>query len=75
MPDQFLHLVPLNRGRVMPAGMLKMFAPAVPRHENTAFAAAFPEEVLGADAVAGGTAVGVMDCVDMFEMVSVTKEQ
>jgi hypothetical protein len=54
--------------------MLKTLALAVPRRETTAFATPFPEEVLGVDAEAGGTAVGVCDCADMFEMVSVTKE-
>jgi hypothetical protein len=75
MPDQFPQSELLKMGRVMPAGMLKTLDLAVPSRVDTGFAAAFPEEVLGADAVAGGTAVGVMDCVDMFEMVSVTKEQ
>jgi hypothetical protein len=59
MPDQFPQSELLKMGKVMPAGMLKTLDPAVPSRVVTALAAAFPEEVLGADAEAGGTAVGV----------------
>jgi hypothetical protein len=39
-----------------------------------AMAFAFPAEVVGLPKVAVGTAVGMVDCADMVEMVSVAKE-
>src|SRR6267142_1251022 len=70
IPDQLDQLVPSNCGRVMPAGMPNMVLPVVPsRVTAPADAAPFPVEV-----EAGGTAVGVADCTDMIEMVSVAKE-
>jgi hypothetical protein len=58
----------------MPKGMLKTVASANPRHAVTAFAAAFPMKVLAAYAGVSSTALGVFNCVNMFEMVSITKE-
>ena len=53
----------------MPAGMPKVVLAVLPMRV-VAPAGAFPFE---AEAV--GTAVGVADCADMFEMVSVAKER
>ena len=52
----------------MPAGMPKVVAFALPRRLVAALVAAFPVEV-------EGTAVGVADCADMMEMVSVAEER
>jgi hypothetical protein len=51
----------------MPEGIPKVVPLALPRQVEAAFATAFPVEE-------EGTAVGVADCADMVEMVSVAKE-
>ena len=70
MPDQWAQPVPSNCGSVMPAGMPKVVLAVLPIRV-VAPAGAFPFE----EAEAVGTAVGVADCADMFEMVSVAKER
>ena len=58
----------------MPTGMPKVVLAVVPmRVVAPAGSLPFPVED-EAVAAAFGTAVGVVDCTDMFEMVSVTKE-
>ena len=71
MLDQWAQPVLSNCGSVMPAGMPKVVL-AVEPMRVVAPAGAFPfEEEPGAV----GTAVGVADCADMIEMVSVAKER
>ena len=58
----------------MSAGMLKVMLAVLPMH-IPAPAGSLPFLVENeAIAAALGTAVGVVNCTDMFEMVSVTKE-
>ena len=71
MPDQLAQLVLSNCGSVMPAGMPNVVLAVEPmRMVDPAGAFPFEEE-----AGAVGTAVGVADCADMIEMVSVAKER
>ena len=74
MPDQLAQPVPSNCGSVMPAGMLKVVLAVLPmRKLDPAGILLFPVE--GELLVPLGMAVGVVDCVDMIEMVSVAEER
>jgi hypothetical protein len=74
MPDQLAQPVPSNYGSVMPAGMPKVVLAVLPMHMlDPAGILLFPVE--GELLVPLGTAVGVFDCTDIFEMVSVAEEQ
>ena len=74
MPDQLAQPVPLNCGSVMPAGMLKVVLAVLPMCMlDPAGILLFPVECELVLAPLG-TAMGVVDCADMFEMVSVAKE-
>ena len=74
MPDQLAQPVLSNCGSVMPAGMPKVVLAVLPMCMlDPAGILLFPVEgelVLAAL----GAAVDVVDCADIFEMVSVAKE-
>jgi hypothetical protein len=74
MLDQLAQPVPSNRGSVMPTGMPKVVLAVLPMHMLDP-AGILLFLVKGELVLAPlGTAIGVVDCADMFEMVSVTKE-
>ena len=74
MPDQLAQPVPLNYGSVMPAGMPKVMLAVLPMcmldPAGILLFLVEGELVL----VPLGTAVGVVDCTDIFEMVSIAEE-
>ena len=72
--DQLAQPVLSNCGSVIPAGMPNVVLAVLPMHVVApAGSLPFPVED-EAVAAAFGTAVGVVDCMDIFEMVSVAKE-